>query len=258
MKKNLISILLIGILILGLTGCGGDSSVSRKEITWTGSDTDTSTLEIGDLLKIGNEEFYVVSNDGKKLVLLAHYNLKVGNIYNGQTKQGEYTDSDFGYGLQSSEAKGADFTLYDSISYGTIEFSNDDFWNGPHYMEEECSFKTYTKGETCQFVYDSHSSLYSYVEAYKNYLIDELGMPSTIEARLLRFEEAYELGCRNTYCKDSETNAPEWLYETSYWLGSYGGSCLIWNIENSGRMSPFGNLADHIYGVRPVIVLDIN
>lgn len=125
-------------------------------------------------------------------------------------------------------------------------------------MKEKCSFKTYTKGDVCPFVYDSNSILYQYVEEYKNYLIDELGMPSTIEARLLRFEEAYELRCRNTYCKDSETNAPEWLYETTYWLGSLGEGDLIWNIENSGRINSFGNLANHIYGVRPVIVLDIN
>ena len=211
------------------------------------------TVEVGDIVTIGTEEFYVVSNDGTDLVLLSRYNLKVGNIYNSETtKTGEYTSSDEGYGLQSSETKGY---LEGASSYnGTMTFSDTVYWNGKvgtDYPGIYCNSNTYTAGTNCAYVYDTNSNLKTYVDAYKTALE---GMGAAIkEARLMKVEEAYALGCGNEEWNCN--NAPAFLKETSFWLGSAFGSNTIWRIGSSRFGSHSNDRGYYVFGVRPVIVI---
>lgn len=203
------------------------------------------TVETGDVVTIGTEEFYVVRHDGNDLVLLAHYNLKVGKIYYNTALRGEYTSDDPGYGLQSSEVRGsiADVNEY---SNGTVKFSSTNYWNekvgeGLEYPGNYCYSST--SFSNCAYIYDSNSILYPFVELYKTLLED---MGATIkDARLMTLEESIML-------KDNNYNA--WR-ETSYWIGTAYSSDVVWNVLYSGAI----NTNDYSHGinrgVRPVIVI---
>ena len=203
-----------------------------------------STVIKGDLVKIGNEEFYVVSNDGTNLVLLAHYNLKVGSIYNyNQQKIGEYTSSDLGYGLQSSETLKC--VSSDNTYNGIIAFSNSYYWadkvgNGLTYPGKYCESKTDTN---CAYIYDSNSILYSYIQNYKTYL--EKSGVHIKEARLLSLEEAYIFN----QGQSSKLN------ETYFWLGTATNQWHIWKMHSyldSGTTLPISEI---YFGIRPVVVI---
>ena len=220
---------------------GGGGSSSNAVVYPTGKTKDT--VVTGDIVTIDTEEFYVISNDGTDLVLLAHYNLKVGNIYNsyGTSKTGEYTSSDTGYGLQSNDARGA----ASGNRNGVITFSSVNYWNekvGSDYPNNYCTSISETN---CAYVYDSNSVLYQYVEAYKEYLISK-GAPNTIEARLMTLEEA------NAFKNAGKTTE---LYTTSFWLGSAYSNSNVWYVNT------LGNIGNNIYtaaagfGVRPVIII---
>ena len=203
------------------------------------------TVAIGDIVKIGSEEFYVVKHDGNDLVLLAHYNLNVGS-----NKKASATE-----GIQDSKVKGY---VSSGTKYGNVAFSSTSYWNGKvgsDYPGTYCNSNTYTAGTNCVYVYDSNSILYQYVETYKTYLEGE---GATIkEARLLRVEEAYELGCENGAwsCKNSPANAPSWVYETSYWLGSAFTSYSVWRVGYSGDFNGHNYNVGGNFGVRPVIII---
>jgi len=247
------------IKVLDKTNCktfagpsGGGTTPTDVAVYPTGKDK--STVVVGDIVTIGDEEFYVVSNDGTDLVLLAHYNLKVGNIYNSSgTKTGEYASSDTGYGLQSSDAKG---WVSGADRNGTVAFSSTNYWNGKvgsglDYSGSYCSSNTYTEGTECAYVYDANSNLKTYVDAYKTALE---GMGATIkEARLMKVEEAYALGCGNGAWNCN--NAPAFVKETSFWLGSARVANDLWCVSSIGNFSYSNYSNDGIFGVRPVIII---
>ena len=95
-------------------------------------------ITIGDELVIGTEHFYVVSSDIDKTVLLAKYNLLVGDIfsYNRDSAIRSYnktlSTNDLGYGMQSSTAIGwkqlkneENETQY----IGIVGFSGTNYWD---------------------------------------------------------------------------------------------------------------------------------
>ena len=202
------------------------------------------TVDVGDIVTIGTEEFYVIKplTDGK-LTLLSHYNLNVGS-----NKKAGATE-----GLQDSEVKG---WVSSGTKYGNLAFSSTNYWNGKvgsalDYTESYCSSNTYTAGTKCAYVYDSNSNLKTYVDAYKDALI-EMGQPIQ-EARLLRVEEAFELGCgkgaRNC------NSAPAFVKETSYWLGSAYNSGHLWVVTSGDSFVPNHYSSGVSIGIRPVIII---
>ena len=220
------------------------------------------SVKVGDKIKIGTEEFYVVSNDGTDIVLLARYNLKVGNIYtidNGHLlKIGEYTNETEGYGMQSSEARGY-VDGPEDIRNGTVAFSNTYYWqnkigDGLQYPGILCDNPTYTVGTQCAYIYDNKSIVKPYVDAYQK-VLEEKGAKIK-EARLLKVEEAFTLGCGKGTgsCKDYPASAPSWVYDTTYWLGSASDNGNTWFIFSNGQFGGYYN-NDNSYGIRPVIVI---
>ena len=250
------------ILIYNSDCTGTTSGSGASSVVVYPEGKDKSTVVVGDLVKIGSEEFYVVSNDtaSDKLTLLSHYNLKVGNIYDSDwTKIGEYSSSDDGYGLQSSEVKG--YVDGASSWNGGVAFSSTNYWYGKvgeglDYPGSYCSSNTYTSGTNCVYVYDSNSNLKTYVDSYKTYLE---GKGATIKsARLLKVEEAFELGCNTSSWTCN--SAPAFVKETSYWLGSaYSPSTrspfFVWYVQSNGVFTYDYYNDDSQFGVRPVIVI---
>jgi hypothetical protein len=231
-------------------GDGGNTTPSGIA-NYNGKTKDT--VDVGDIVTIGTEEFYVIKplTDGK-LTLLSHYNLNVGS-----NKKAGATE-----GLQDSEVKGY---VSSGTKYGNLAFSSINYWSGKvgsglDYTGSYCSGNTYTAGTECAYVYydknkniDSANTISTYVDAYKEALI-EMGQPIQ-EARLLRVEEAYELGCGNGAWNCN--SAPAFVKETSYWLGSAYSTYGLWRVYSDGNFSFSDD--DYSYGldcgVRPVIII---
>ena len=202
---------------------------------------DKETVDIGEIVKIGDEEFYVMKHDGNDLILLTRYNLNVGSNAKGTPT-----------GLQDPDVRGY---VSNGPMYGDLDFSNTEYWQGKvgsDYPGTYCSSNVYTQGTNCAYVYDSNSNLYQYVENYKSYLVS---LGATIkEARLMRVEEAFALGCGNGSWNC--LYAPQFLRETTFWLGSafqtdYGTA--IWTISKTTFGFSYKHYTNN--GVRPVIVI---
>ena len=164
-----------------------------------------------------NECFYVMNSDATTVTMLAKYNLYVGNTCTSTTNT---TCTEYG-----SEATGRQ--NYNMLGYttnsGTVPFATSYYWYSGGLKPE------YGTGYPA-YVYDSNSSSYQYLQNYKSYL-ESIGV-ITDDVRLIKFNELTELGCSKE--ENSCSNAPSWVYSTSYWTG------------------------DATFGIRPVIVANIN
>ena len=212
-------------------------------------------LTVGDTIKIKNEEFNFIRYDGNDIVMLAKYNLKVGNIYNNSgTKTGEYTSSDTGYGLQSSEARG--LVSGASTWNGTVAFSATNYWYdgsslkpeyGTSYPADVYDVTNY-KGAPGE----SNYSVAYYVDGYKTKLT-EYGI-TIKDTRLLTYAEATD---SSIGCSQSSWNCPTtgFITNTSFWLGSAFGNSTVWGVNSVGSF--YGDYFDdgRNFGVRPVVVI---
>ena len=191
-----------------------------------------------DPYKIGNEKcfgsecFYIISSTEETVTMLAKYNLYVGGecLYSWTAYGEEAT------GKQNSNMLG--YVIGQSIRKGTTKFSNTNYWSS-------------TVSSYPAYVYDSNSTLYSYVENYKTYL-STLGV-TPIEARLITYEELESLGCSGS--DNSCSEAPEWVYATTYWSGSASGTSDVWGVCSDGSFGHSRSNFGGYRGVRPVITI---
>ncbi len=192
-------------------------------------------ITVGDEVAIDTEHFYVVSSDANETVLLAKYNLLVGDVFdvdlNNYTLNKTLTSSDTGYGLQNSTARGL---VNEANQYiGTVAFSGTNYWDnlvcqstgtsygctGENGLSSGYSGNYHPIGNPLPEIYRSNMSstapslvygtsgtnggsgyaqnngytIAYYVEAYVNQLKTNQNVPSSIEGRLLTYEEAIEL-----------------------------------------------------------------
>ena len=102
------------------------------------TDTGTTGLSTGDVVRatksgIDNQDFYVVSTNASETVLLAKYNLLVGDVldvdaeYNYTLNKTMNSNNTVGYGLQSSSAKG--YVDGDTQYIGVAPFSGTNYWH---------------------------------------------------------------------------------------------------------------------------------
>ena len=200
----------------------------ERVLTYT--DTDNSgTKNIGDKVCIKSECFYIISNDGTNIRMLAEYNLNVGsNKYTGAAE-----------GLQNENVKG---WVSGGTTYGSVAFS------------------------TTSTAYDNNS-IKTYVDAYQttlNTLAEDSDLISG--ATLLTKEELtgttdavnnpnnINLGCSadgNT-CANSSYS---WVYGTSYWSRSASSSNYVWNVGSDVVFGSSGCGYGGFFGVRPVVTI---
>ena len=223
---------------------------------------------------------------------MSKYNLYVGDIINynsGYSLDSTISTSDPKYGLQNSLAIG--YVYGENKYYRTVAFSGTNYWDdsvcqftgtswsctGTSGLSSEYTGNYYPTGNPYPDVYRSNlnttAPLYNYdngyglaqnngytisyyVEEYVNKL-KQLGAPDTITGRLLLQEEAVNLGCDASgwSCKSSTNN---WVYSTSYWLGSAFDDDRVLNVNSNGRLgnSTSTSAASTDLGVRPVIVIN--
>ena len=257
-----------------------DENVIPVRYNWvlpTGKTKDN--LENGDEICLRGQCFNFIRYDGtnnEDIVMLAKYNLKVGNIYDSSgTKTGEYTSSDPEYGLQSSEARG--YVHGASIYKGTVAFSTTNYWDDNGSLKSD--YPGSYDGTNYPTVYDPTNygeepgeldeygvptnpnySIAYYVEQYKAKL--ENDYHATIkEARLLTYDEAMDesIGCENLTTGDVFLGyaCPDdrFVTNTSFWFGTGIDNECVWAVNSGSLDYDFRPWQNGNHGVRPVIVI---
>ena len=179
--------------------------------------------EVGDSISIGNEKFYVISNNNHNVSALAYYNLNVGD-----------KSVDGTIGIQNINAQNA-----------TVAFSNNIGWE--HTKDNDINLKSYNGP-----VYDA---LYG-DNGYEKY-VKSLGLEA--EIRLITKNELDSLGCSSSTNTCSASNysglltSPFWT-ETSY----HGFSNSVWSVYTNGYFVDSNYSYKDYFGVRPVIEFSEN
>ena len=169
-------------------------------------------LEIGEEVIIGSEHFYVISSDLNETVLLAKYNLLVGDVYTCQkynprdcaykySKTLKTTDS--GYGLQSSTA---------ISKTGVVPFSGTNYWDNSVYSctGTSCS-QTGTYGLKSKYAIDgAQYGQYPWPYVYESSL-------STIAPSISYTNPS----CTMSICPDVSGYAQNNGYTIAYYVESY-------------------------------------
>ena len=229
---------------------GPKASQQASSITYVTRQTE-GQITPGDVIRIGDtENFYVISTNSEKTVLLAKYNLLVGNEVENYSVTGQIASNTPGYGLQSDTA-----TAYvdgtDGTYKGTIDFSQTHYWDDGNgnlvspYNVNGASYNPYP------YVYDSNSTIYEYINGQSGYVnrLKSMGAPSTITGRLLTYEEA-------DAAQSIEDNGTSIIFDgrQSYWLGSARSNSRVWTVYSYDSDFGYGNYGnDDNRGVRPVI-----
>ena len=223
------------------------------------------------VVKIDNEEFYditnainytnLISTNGNiynyatdKSILLAKYNLYVGQTCTSSSSCTPISTSATGYGLQSADAKGY---VSSSSRIAVVPFSGSSTTNGYWYDTSTSAVKTqYGTSWTNNNIYDAtYNASPNYSVAFSNnagnanysiaYYVEEyinrLGIEG--EGRLLTYTEA------NAMTQAQRTNG------AYYWLGSASDSRGVRSVTAVGSINGDGFDGVSIFGVRPVIVV---
>ena len=190
---------------------------------------------VGDTIKCGTESFYVISNDGTNIKMLAKHELMVGT---------NADESNEGYGLQITKDDPSGIAQYPAM-----------FDPGTNDYEQ--------------------STIKNYVTKYNELLISKFGLSSSTVSSLISFEELLELGCskkiQNGPYTCTTTNFP-WLYSTSYWTKTSGSadSDIACAVRNNKIANNFGYLGfadgdfnyykymDQVFSVRPLVTISID
>lgn len=202
-------------------------------------------LAQGDEVNIGDEHFYIISEDTNKYVLRSKYNLNVG----------DYLVPGGIVGVQNKKAIGSGYSDVEK-RYGAVHFSNIKYWtdaSGVLYdtykvthdyaVEVYDSLKNSNSGDEYSIAY--------YVNSYSNYLTSTYSAFIS-KSRLMSYNEARRLGYGTNGVCD---NAPLYVRNISYWLSSSFNRDVysyVWNINYNSRFG-YGNIYNNNGGVRPVI-----
>ena len=215
-------------------------------------------LHIGDIVTINGEDFYIYKFDNNSIYLLARYNLNIGTTikfdHGRCTKLNDITSADSMFGRQSENSLGynGDFNAIQTMP-GSTTFSTTGYWDSNG--SPKTSYGGSYSHPDYPYVFDSNSNLYSYVTSYAS----SLGVPVK-EARLISYQELMELGCTSDRkC----ANAPDFLFETTSWIGNARNANYVWALYRGykeithivGGSTP-GYKIDCGLGLRPVIVID--
>lgn len=216
-NKMVVYVVLALIMIVGITSLGTSMSLNNK-VDNTKLKESSSLIKyvegdgtnVGDLVCIDTECFYVLSNDGKEMAMLAKYNLFVGNKYDGKGMLILEEEN----GIQNEKAKGLVNDSDEAV--GVVSAKN----------------------------------LMNYLNDYKKFL-SELGV-NLNDVRLVSDSELSIMG----YNSDDSSKAYEWATSTSYW--TMNDIVLSKGVGVSYDYIDAYLDVDYVFGVRPVVVIDIS
>ena len=181
------------------------------------------TISLGDIIKLGDEEFYALSApaDGKVLLITKFALMNLNN--DQQIKQGT-----------------------SASNVERIAFSSSNYWYANGSFKEE-----FSEGlNNYKYIYtrDNRNYLYSRIEEYKKYLVDQ-GF-NIIDARLLSNTEAVAAHVGGAY-----DPWPDFMTNQSYWTGYayYGGGDYVMSMMPSTGYFDYYLTYSSSAGLRPVI-----
>ncbi len=211
----------------------------------------TNVIDYSTLISTNGNMYNYASG---KSILLAKYNLYVGQNCTDASTCVPISTSASGYGLQSADAKGY---VSSSSMIAVVPFSGSSNGFGYWYDTSTSTIKTqYGTSFNANNIYDiTYNIAPNYSVAFMNnvgnanysiaYYVDEyinrLGIDGV--GRLLTYTEA------NAMTQAQRTNG------AYYWLGSANSNKYVWRVNASGGLSSSYFSDTHYYGVRPVIVV---
>ena len=218
-----------------------NTAAEREKLVQLPAGKTKDNLVVGDEITVGTEQFNFIRYDGNNIVMLAKWNLNVGN--NPKTAETFKQDSDVkGY-------------IDGGTKYGNVAFSATNYWSslGLTYPADvyDNTYKTAPDFTGSGYSTTGYSVAY-YVEKYKK-ILEDMGLTIS-EARLLTYTEATDstigIGCSGSSCPTTG-----FITNTSFWLGSANGSNALWVVYSGGDFDIVGFRGDIYFGVRPVIVI---
>ena len=226
-----------------------------------------NNISVGDRVKYGTEEFYVIGINGNNVKLLSRYLINVGPHAKPGNTQG-LQDAEIGFtrtDVNDASSGTAYFTEYypnGSTSlyyYGAVAFSDSAYWweRSDGYCDassEDTFVEPYNFGS---FIYNEQSNLKRYVDNYVNTL-KSFGLNVT-SGSVLSIQEAAGL-CNSAWPDWYEdfypiNDCPNYLNETIYWLGSVA-DCTVYYMFGGIGHGWHGD--DYEVGIRPVINIVLN
>ena len=197
------------------------------------------TVEVGDIIKIYDEEFYLIGHQDNHLVLITRYNINVG----------PYKKSGIPEGVQDPSLNG-------NGAAGIVKFSNSAYWVGQ--VGEGLKYPGSYKYDDSNFpyVYDENSNVYTYVNNYKSY-IESKGV-EVVEARLMSFAESRNFLCPRYSSSDPTCPCGSSFLDTiSFWLGNAHSNTDVYKHVTASSTCYYGvtDYTSGYGGVRPVIVV---
>ena len=180
--------------------------------------------EVGSEVCIKDECFYIISNDGSTVSMLAKYNLYVGGKYENNTWTA--------YGDEATGKQDSTMGAANSIFYGVTAFSE----NSSDY---------------------SGSIVEGYVNNYHNYLKTQGVTPK--KSRLITYDEVIKLGCIEGSVQAC-ANAVSFIKESSsgFWTETVGVSNQVYFVGPPSFFMSITYSSNSINGVRPVIELSVD
>ena len=205
---------------------------------------------VGSVVKIADEEFYVIGQeDSNHVKLLSKWNLNVGTHKNTSVTEG----------LQDSSIKG--YNPGGDPSYGAVVFSWDSYWTENQVLKPEYGTSypvyVYTNAKSNnKYITD----IAEYVENYVSYLNNQ---NVSVSGRLISKEELENLvNDGNEMLNVSSNNlsnyvGKEWIFSTSYYTGNAYDYERMYSIRCLSTMVKDEYLNGNVnVGVRPVIILE--
>ena len=211
----------------------------EEEVTYAYTILSGDLNTVGSVVKIADEEFYVIGQeDSTHVKLLSKWNLNVGSNAKGTATN-----------LQDSDVKG---WVSSGTTYGNVVFSSTNYWSS---TVSTYPAWVYTNEKT-NGTYKA--SIAEHVDNYVTYLTQQ-GV--SVTGRLIKQEELVTLGCNasTNYCDSNGSHggtAPAWVYQTSYWSGSGFDSRSMWSVRSNGSFGSRSYVYVSYFGVRPVIILE--
>ena len=204
-----------------------------EKVTSVSQGGNEKTYSVGDEFCLENECFNVIKDNGTTVDALAKQNVNtVSNRQDANANTLAFAKPD-----ETKRKPNCTTTYWCYNAYWTDNTSNHNLLSkyGTSYPAN---------------VFDSNSLLYEPVQNYKTYLKNTLRKTS-IDARLITYEELISLGCKGNSCK----LAPSWVYSPYYWTASADSNDSVWFVRSAHRFGGGSFDLSGAYGLRPVITI---
>jgi len=212
----------------------------NKSVQYTDSDND-GTISLGDFVKIGNNGFYVIGTEDSQVKLLAQYNLD-SNSRQSEDNYQDVTFSGSDYWNHSAGSSSSSSSSSSSENEKYIDYNNYSYYGYYYYIYRDSGNN------------DTDNNLYSYVNNYKDYLVNDVGI-DVVDARLMSYEEAIGTGCKSDDESNNVNSCPAWVSNQYYWLGSVFDDDRVWLVNPDA--SNLGNMCyANSHGFRPLVIVE--